>query len=183
MNHNLTHRKSIFGAKMLCTANNNHLSEWHYFTVDRKHLKQSYAPNLELSWTEWHCYAPFYNVSVQLSQVFLKCHIFSLVYGCVFIPAEWAPITRFQRLWQQPSVRKPNTSQLRQCTQAGAHTCTHTSMQSQIQIHTNPLTQCTSTRWKGQFIKPPAKAGLRTYSASIGLEKEGRMCLWVRVCV
>lgn len=51
---------------------------------------------------------------------------FSLVYGCVFIPAEWAPITRFQRLWQQPSVRKPNTSQLRQCTQADAQAHTHT---------------------------------------------------------
>lgn len=84
----------------------------------------------------------FYNFSVRLSRVFLKCHIFSLVYGCVFIPAEWAPITRFQRLWQQPSVRKPNTSQLRQCTQADVHTHTHT--------HTNACTHSfkyTQTHW------------------------------------
>lgn len=48
-----------------------------------------------------------------------------------------------------------------------------------VELHTDQLTQCTSMRWKGQFIKTPAKAGLRTHRS---LQKEGRMFLRVCAC-
>lgn len=124
-------------------------------------------------------------LSLWLPTVLWKRHIFSPVYGCAFIPGECTPITRFQSLWQRSSTRKPNTSQFIQCTLAdtAAHTHVHTHTASVGPNTHNLLTQYTLTRWKGQFIKPAAGAGLRRWSASVGLvEKRCMMCLWSK-CV
>lgn len=131
-------------------------------------IKQSCAPNLVLSWSEWHRHAPLYNfLQFDYPGLFQMSHFFVLVYGCAFMLREWAAIIRFQGLWQQRSVRKPNTLQLRQCTKADTHVCTHRSKYTHIQWH--------NSQWKGQFIKLPAKPGLRMVSASTGLETGGGM--------
>lgn len=91
---------------------------------------------------------------------------------------KWAPITRFQRLL---TAALGGTSRLRQCTRAHASTRNHG--HTRKLIPTNPLTRCTPTTWKGQFIKPAAQARPRMDSASTGLKKGGRKCVCVCGCV